>query len=40
MAAPTVLECFHEGTEMGLLTIRDIACGENHSLALIDVDLG
>ena len=37
---PRVLECFREGTEMGLLTIRDIACGENHSLALIDVDLG
>jgi len=37
---PRVLECFREGTEMGLLSIRDIACGENHTLALIDVDLG
>mmetsp|Transcript_36995 Transcript_36995/g.45153 ORF Transcript_36995/g.45153 Transcript_36995/m.45153 type:complete len:97 (-) Transcript_36995:3157-3447(-) len=37
---PRVLECFREGTEMGLLTIRGIACGENHTLALIDVDLG
>ena len=37
---PKVLDCFREGTEMGLLTIRGIACGENHTLALIDVDVG
>ena len=37
---PRILECFREGTEMGLLTIRAIACGENHTLALIDVDVG
>ena len=36
---PRVLECFHEGTQMGLLQIRSIACGENHSLALVDVDM-
>ena len=34
-----VLEGFHEGTQMGLLQIRSIACGENHSLALVDVDM-
>ena len=33
---PKVLECFREGTEMGLLAIRAIACGENHSIALVD----
>lgn len=37
---PKVLECFREGTQMGLLQIRSIACGENHSLALVDVDMG
>ena len=40
VATPRVLQCFREGTEMGLFCIKDIACGENHSLALIDVDLG
>jgi hypothetical protein len=24
---------------MGLLKIRTIACGENHSMALVDVDI-
>ena len=36
---PQVLECFREGAQMGLLHIRSIACGENHSLALVDVDI-
>ena len=36
---PRVLECFREGTQMGLLKIRSIACGENHSLALVDIDM-
>ena len=25
---------------MGLFQIRSIACGENHTLALVDVDMG
>ena len=37
---PRVLECFREGTQIGLLQIRSIVCGENHSLALFDVDMG
>jgi len=37
---PRVLECFREGTQIGLLQIRSIACGENHSMALFDVDMG
>ena len=36
---PRVLECFREAAQIGLLSIRSIACGENHSLALIDVDI-
>lgn len=35
-----MLDCFKEGTQMGLLSIREIAAGENHTLALIDVDVG
>ena len=37
---PKVLECFREGTQMGLLSVRSVACGENHTLALLDVDVG
>ena len=37
---PKVLQCFREGIEMGLLSIRAMSCGENHTLALIDVDVG
>ena len=35
-----MLDCFKEGTQKGLLSIREIAAGENHTLALIDVDVG
>ena len=40
VSTPRVLECFREGTQIGLLQIRSIACGENHTLALFDVDMG
>ena len=34
---PTVLESFREATNLGLMNIRQIACGENHTLALVDM---
>lgn len=39
MTEPKLLECFREATQMGLMQIRSISCGENHSLALVDMDL-
>jgi len=32
-----VLESFREATSMGIMSIRQIACGENHTLALVDI---
>ena len=36
---PKVLECFREATQMGLMQIRQISSGENHTLALVDMIL-
>lgn len=34
---PKVLECFKEATEIGIMKIKQISCGENHTLALVDM---
>jgi alpha-tubulin suppressor-like RCC1 family protein len=34
---PTPLESFREATRMGIMTIKQIACGENHTMALVDM---
>ena len=34
---PKVLESFREATQMGLMNIRQVSCGENHTLALVDM---
>ena len=37
VTTPLVLESFREATQIGLMNIRQVSCGENHTLALVDM---
>jgi Regulator of chromosome condensation (RCC1) repeat len=37
VAEPAVLESFRELTRMGIMSVRQVVCGENHTLALVDM---
>ena len=34
---PRVLEPFREATQLGIMNIQQVSCGENHTLALVEM---
>ena len=38
ISEPTILKSFEEATQLGIMNVKQVSCGDNHTLALVTMN--